>query len=115
MKLYQVIIAGALTVTVIIGGLLYIIPTYKVWTAEQDGKAILARAESTKKAQILDAEAKLESAKFLKLAGVEMSESLNPLYLEFLRLQMIENVAEHNQNATILDASPNQFTVNTAK
>jgi hypothetical protein len=58
MKVYKVLIAGTLTAVILIGGLLYTIPTYKVWAAEQDGKAILARAESTKKAQILDASPK---------------------------------------------------------
>lgn len=111
MKAYQVIIGAFFVSIILVGGALYAVPTYKVWQAQQDGRAILARAESTKQAQILDAEAKMQAAVYLRKAGEEMSSILTPQYLELLRLQMLEQVGEHNPNVIYLDASPKTITV----
>lgn len=83
----------------VIGGLLFGVPKYSVYQAEMRGKAILAQAESSKKAQIADAEAKYESAKYLKAAAAEIQSSLSPQYLDYLRIQMQEEVGAKNDRA----------------
>jgi hypothetical protein len=91
-----------LGIVAIIGGIVAIaalVPVYSVWTAEQEGKAILAKAEYSKKAQVADAEAKYQSAKYLKQAADEIQSGLSAEYLEFLRIQMMETVGERNEHA----------------
>jgi hypothetical protein len=82
-----------------LGGGMYFLPKYSVYQAEMQGKAILAKALSSKQAQIADAEAKYESAKYLKKAAIEIQNSLTPQYLHYLEIQMQEVVGEHNPNA----------------
>jgi hypothetical protein len=82
-----------------VGGFMWAGPAYRIYTQEQEGKAVLARAEYARKAQIEDAKAKLESAKYLNSAAKEIQDSLNPQYLEYLRIQMQEEVATRNDSA----------------
>lgn len=89
----------ALGVISILASIAILIPLYGVWVAEQDGRAILARAESSKKAQVADAEAKFQSAKYLKQAADEIQNGLSPEYLEYLRIQMMEEVGGKNDRA----------------
>jgi hypothetical protein len=74
-------------------------PVYNVWSQGKVGEAMLARAEYAKKAQIADAEAKYESAKYLRQAADEIQGSLTPEYLQFLRTQTMEHIAEQNDRA----------------
>jgi hypothetical protein len=86
------LVAGAL----IMVATLWSIPQYKVYSAEQDGRATLARAEYAKKAQVQDAIAKLESAKYLNEAANVIKTSLTTEYLRYLEIQMQEQVGERN-------------------
>lgn len=101
MKPYQVLTLAlsAPLVLLLVGGLLWVIPAYHVYSSEQDGKAILAKAEYSRQAQVADAQAKLDSAKFLKQAADEIESSLSPAYLAYLQIQMQEEVASKNDRA----------------
>jgi hypothetical protein len=99
MKLWQLLVLVIPAGIIGVGGILWAVPAYRIYTQEQEGKAVLARAEYARKAQIEDAKAKLESAKFLNSAAKEIQDSLNPQYLEYLRIQMQEEVATRNDSA----------------
>jgi regulator of protease activity HflC (stomatin/prohibitin superfamily) len=99
MKLSTAIIAGTFSLFVLIGAFAWGLPQYKVYSAEQDGRATLARAEYAKQAQVQDAIAKLESAKYLAQAAGVIKSSLTTEYLDYLRIQMQEQVGERNHSA----------------
>jgi hypothetical protein len=102
------ITAGLFLTIFIVGGTLWGIPHYKVFSAEQDGRATLARAEYSKKSQVQDAMAKLESAKYLADAANVIKSSLTPEYLQYLKIQMQEQVAERNGSAAYFFESGTQ-------
>jgi hypothetical protein len=57
MKISELCFLGAigLGLLALIGGLMFGVPTYRVWTAEQEGRAMLAKANYAKEAQVADA------------------------------------------------------------
>jgi hypothetical protein len=101
MKISDLIVFGAvgLSLLVITGALMFGIPTYLVWTAEQEGRAMLAKANYAKEAQVADAKAKLESAKYLQEAADVIQSSLTPGYLTYLNIQAMEHISEQNDRA----------------
>jgi hypothetical protein len=99
-------ILATLGVISVLAAIAILLPLYGVWVAEQDGRAILARAESSKKAQVADAEAKFQSAKYLKQAADEIQNGLSPEYLEYLRIQMMEEVGSKNDRAVYFTGQP---------
>ena len=95
---------GVVALTAIVGSCAYVKPKYNVWAAEMEGSAQYAQAEQNRKITILEAEAKLESAKALAAAEVErakgvaeanriIGESLkgNESYLRYLWIQNLES------------------------
>jgi regulator of protease activity HflC (stomatin/prohibitin superfamily) len=97
-------VAGIVAVTFIVGSCAYVKPRYNVWAAEMEGAAELAQAEQNRKITVLEAEAKLESAKALSAAEIErakgvaeanriIGESLkgNESYLRYLWIQNLES------------------------
>jgi hypothetical protein len=95
---------GVIALTVLVGSCAYVKPKYNVWAAEMEGSAQYAQAEQNRKITILEAEAKLESAKALAAAEVErakgvaeanriIGESLkgNESYLRYLWIQNLES------------------------
>ena len=67
-----------LGLTVIIGGIWGLISAhkvYRIWSAEQDGKAKLAYAEVERQVQVADAKAKIEAAKYQKQILVEQAKA----------------------------------------
>lgn len=58
----------------IIVGTMYGIPKYKVWQAEQSGKAEFAKAEQNRKIRIEEAKANLEAEKLNAEAEVERAK-----------------------------------------
>ena len=101
MKISDLCFFGAvgLSLLALIGGLMFGVPTYSVWTAEQEGRAMLAKANYAKEAQVADAKAKLESAKYLQEAADVIQSNLTPGYLTYLNIQAMEHVAEQNDRA----------------
>jgi UDP-N-acetylglucosamine:LPS N-acetylglucosamine transferase len=96
--------------------LLWFIPNYSVYSSEQAGRATLARAEYSKKAQVQDAMAKLESAKYIAESAKLIESSLTPGYLQYLKIQMQEQVGERNPSAVyFFDATSSDRIVVPAK
>lgn len=95
---------GVVGLCLFIGSCAYVKPKWGVWAAEMEGAAQYAQAEQNRKITILEAEAKLESAKALAAAEVErakgvaeanriIGESLkgNEAYLRWQWIQNLEN------------------------
>lgn len=101
---------GIFVLSTIIGGCAYIKPKWGVWAAEMEGAAQYAQAEQNRKITILEAEAKLESAKALAAAEVERARGVaeaNKIIGEslkgneaYLRWQWIQNL-ESGSNSVI--------------
>lgn len=96
-----IISTSVVGVAVIAGFFLY--PKYRVWAANLAGEAEFVQAEQNRKIAVLEAQAKLDSAKSLALAEVErakgvaeanriIGESLkdNDGYLQYLWIQNLE-------------------------
>ena len=101
---------GIFALSTIIGGCAYIKPKWGVWAAEMEGAAELAQAEQNRKITVLEAQAKLESAKALAAAEVERARGVaeaNTIIGEslkgneaYLRWQWIQNL-ESGSNSVI--------------
>lgn len=66
----------ALIVMFVIGFFMWGHPVYRIWQREQAGKAELAQAEWNRKITIQEAEAKMESSKFLARAEIERAKGV---------------------------------------
>jgi hypothetical protein len=92
----------------IIGGLMYGIPKYNVWKAEQNGKAELAQAEGNRQIAVLEAQARMDSASLLAQAEIARAEGVakaNQIIGEslkeneaYLRWLWIENLDKGNNS-----------------
>ena len=83
---------------VIIGGIgscMYIIPKYRVWSQEMEGKAEFAKAEQNRRIKIEEAKANLEAEKLNAQAEIERAKgaaeaikiengSITPTYIQYL-------------------------------
>ena len=87
-----------------IGGCCWVQPQYNVWQQEKEGQAAYAKAESTRKITVLEAQAKLDSAKMLADAEVARAKGVaqaneiignslqhNELYLHYLWIQNLHD------------------------
>src|SRR6185369_1926046 len=87
-----------------IGGCCGVQPQYNVWQQEKEGQAAYAKAESTRKITVLEAQAKLDSAKMLADAEVARAKGVaqaneiignslhhNELYLHYLWIQNLHD------------------------
>ena len=108
------IILGVFILIVIIFGLMWGLPQYKVWQKGLSGKATLREAEYSKQVQIEQAKADLESASLWAKAEVErakgvaesteiISEQLqmNEAYLQYLAIQAQMSMANSPNHTTI--------------
>jgi hypothetical protein len=101
---------GTLVLSTVVGGCAYVKPKWGVWAAEMEGAAELAQAEQNRKITVLEAQAKLESAKALAAAEVERARGVaeaNTIIGEslkgneaYLRWQWIQNL-ESGGNSVI--------------
>lgn len=91
-------------VTLFVGSCAFVRPRYNVWAAEMEGAAELAQAEQNRKIAVLEAQAKLDSARSLADAEIArargvaeanriIGESLkgNESYLRYLWIQNLES------------------------
>jgi regulator of protease activity HflC (stomatin/prohibitin superfamily) len=69
------IIVGLLG-AIVVGGLAFGLPQYGVYTKTLNGKAQLQEAEFTRQVAVLEAKAKLDSAKELALAEIERAKGV---------------------------------------
>lgn len=97
------ILGLALLIGVTLSGILWGCPSYNVYSKEQAGRAALAEAQSSRQIAVLEARAKLESAKMLADAEVVRAEGAaraNRIlqdslggpdgYLRYLQIQAID-------------------------
>ena len=74
---------------------MYIVPKYRVWQQEMDGKAEFAKAEQNRKIKIEEAKANLEAEKLNAQAEIERAKgaaeaikiengSITPAYIQYL-------------------------------
>ena len=75
-KIIIIIILGILLTIGLIGGLMFAIPKYKVWSKELNGEAQLREAEYSKKIQIEEAKANLEAEKLNANAEIERAKGM---------------------------------------
>lgn len=103
----------ALASVVVLAGLFFGLPQYGVYTKTLSGKAQLQEAEFTRQVAVLEAKAKLDSAKELAMAEVERAKGVaqanqiigdslkgNREYLQYLYITGLEDGAK-NGNKTI--------------
>lgn len=107
------VIAFSLAGVIVIAGLAFGLPQYGVWTKTLNGKAQLQEAEYTRQVAVLEAKAKLDSAKELAQAEVERAKGVaqanqiigdslkgNREYLQYLYITGLEEGTK-NGNTTI--------------
>lgn len=106
------IIVVILTLGLSIGGGMYGCPLYAVYSAEQEGKAALAKANQNREIQVREATAKRDAAKLLAEAEVERAKGVaaankiigdslhgNEAYLRYL---WIDGIKEHGKGASVI-------------
>lgn len=104
MKTTQIILSF-IAVIIIIVGLAFGIPKYKVWEQEMVGKAEFAKAEQNRQIKIEEAKANLEAEKLNAQAEIERAKgaaeaikiengSLNSTYIQYLWVRQ-QNLAEN--------------------
>lgn len=69
-------IVALVLVSCSVGGCCYLVPKYNVYEQEMEGQAQYAKAESTRKVAVLEAQAKMDAAKLLAQAEVERSKGV---------------------------------------
>lgn len=119
-----------LLITVIIVGLvatwMFAYPYYRVWSAEQKGKADFAEAEQNRKIKIEEAKANLEAEKLNAQAEVERAKgaaeaikiengSITSAYIQYLWVRQQSNLSDKTviyipteTNLPVLEASRKQ-------
>ena len=93
-----------------IGGCMYGYPQYSVYSQRMEGEAELAKAETSKRVQVQDAQAKLDSASLQARAEVERAKGVaeankiigdslkgNDAYLRYLWINKLDDVAAKGQ------------------
>lgn len=107
------LVAIGLAGVIVIAGLAFALPQYGVWTKTLNGKAQLQEAEYTRQVAVLEAKAKLDSAKELAQAEVERAKGVaqanqiigdslkgNREYLQYLYITGLEEGSQKG-NVTI--------------
>lgn len=110
-------------VIMVIAGLMFGYPHYRVWSAEQKGKAEFAEAEQNRKIKIEEAKANLEAEKLNAQAEVERAKgaaeaikiengSITPAYIQYLWVRQQSNLNDKTvvyipteTNLPVLEAS----------
>ena len=93
-------VVSLLVVVLVIGGLMFGIPRYRVWASEQRGRAELAQAEFNKQIIVREAEARLEAEKLNAQAEVAraqgaaeamyaVQDALTEEYIRYLWVRMM--------------------------
>jgi hypothetical protein len=96
------IVGVSLGILFFIGLLMWIVPTYSVWSARQSGKASLAHADFERQTQVVNAQANLEAQKYNAQAEVErakgvaqanslIKDSITDLYIKYLWVSTLDN------------------------
>lgn len=94
-------------IVLLVAGLLYLIPVYRVWESELKGKAEYARAEQNRRIKIEEAKANLEAEKLNAQAEIERAKgaaeaikiengSITPTYIQYLWVRQ-QNASSNNR------------------
>lgn len=97
------ILFGVGLLLVLVVGLMFGVPVYEVWSAEQAGKAEFAKAEQNRKIKIEEAKANLEAEKLNAQAEIERAKgaaeaikiengALTPTYIQYLWVRQQTNL-----------------------
>ena len=104
MKIDMLTILGAIAVVLLLGGLLWGIPNYKVYSRELNGKAQLKEAEWNRQIAIQEAEALKESAKLkaeaevIRAGGIAEANNIisQSLTKEYIQYKFVEGLNDGN-------------------
>ena len=99
------IILIAVTVLVIIAGLMFGLPLYNVWQQEMSGKAEMAKAEQNRRILVEEAKAKLEAERLNAQAEIERAKGmaqameiengkLTSTYNQYLFIRTLEKISD---------------------
>ena len=99
------IILIAVTVLVIIAGLMFGLPLYNVWQQEMSGKAEMAKAEQNRQILVEEAKAKLEAERLNAQAEIERAKGmaqameiengkLTSTYNQYLFIRTLEKISD---------------------
>lgn len=115
----------AVIILAVVGGIMFGMPKYKVWKAEQNGKAQFAEAEQNRRIKIEEAKANLEAEKLNAQAEIERAKgaaeaikiengSLTPEYIQYLWVRQQGSLSDKTviyipteANLPILEANRN--------
>lgn len=97
----KIIVSIVLGLAVLIGGLMWILPVYNVWSARQAGKATLAHADFERQTQVVNAQANLEAQKYnaeaevVRANGVAQAnnaikDSITEMYVKYLWVSTLD-------------------------
>lgn len=113
-ELKHILIIGFIIV-IIIGGMLFGVPLYKVWARGLEGKAQLKEAEWNRQIAIKEAEAEMEAAKMLKLADIVRAEGVaeankiiaDSITEEYLKYKFVEGLNDGNTEVIYVPTEAN--------
>lgn len=121
----NILLTSVVSVAVILG-FMFGYPKYKVWKAEQNGKAQFAEAEQNRRIKIEEAKANLEAEKLNAQAEIERAKgaaeairiengSITPEYIQYLWVRQQTNLGDKTviyipteANLPILEANRNK-------
>lgn len=100
----KVIVSIIIGVVILVGGLMWMLPIYNVWSARQAGKATLAHADFERQTQVVNAQANLEAQKYnadaevVRASGVAkanalIKDSLTDLYVKYLWVSTLDKTS----------------------
>ena len=119
------IIYVSLLIIGVVSGAMYGLPKYRVWSAEQNGKAQFAEAEQNRRIRIEEAKANLEAEKLNAMAEIERAKgaaeaikiengSITPEYIQYLWVRQQGSLSDKTviyipteANLPILEANRN--------
>lgn len=124
------IVITSLATVILIVAFMFGYPYYRVWAAEQRGRAEFAEAEQNRKIKIEEAKANLEAERLNAQAEIERAKgaaeaikiengSITPTYIQYLWVRQQSNLNNKTvvyipteANLPLLEASRNDNTVN---
>lgn len=98
----MLVISGVVLAILVIGGLMFGIPTYNVWQAGMSGRASLSHANFEREVQVVNAKANLEAQKYNAESEVARAEgvskaneiiknSITELYVKYLWVHTLDS------------------------
>lgn len=103
MKSFTTTLAMIIVIAAVLTSGMFLLPRYKVWQQDMQGRAEFARAEQNRKIKIEEAKANLEAEKLNAQAEIERAKgaaeairiengSLTPAYIQYLWVRQQDNI-----------------------